>query len=71
MINLFSIINVNFFQECLRPDFPLDTNPAYVDHMTLSKQIKEISDIAMKKNEAYMEVTLNSTFKMEHGCAKT
>ena len=53
------IINVNFFIEFLRPDFPLDSNPAYVDHMTLSKQIKENADIAMKNNEAYMKVTLN------------
>ena len=37
-------------------DFPLDTNPAYVDHKSLAQQIKECKDIAVKKNEAYMEI---------------
>ena len=42
------------------PDVPLDTNPAYVDHKSLAEQIKQHSDIAMKNNEAYMEVILDS-----------
>ena len=41
------------------PDVPLDTNPAYVDHKSLEEQIKQHSDIAVKKNEAYMEVILD------------
>ena len=41
------------------PDVTLDTNPAYVDHKSLAEQIKQHSDIAVKKNEAYMEVILD------------
>ena len=41
------------------PDVLLDTNPAYVDHKSLAEQIKQHNDIAVKKNEAYMEVILN------------
>ena len=41
------------------PDVPLDTNPAYVDHKSLAEQIKQHNDIAVKNNEAYMEVILD------------
>ena len=52
--------NVSFVELFVNgPDVLLDTNPAYVDHKSLAEQIKQHSDIALKNNEAYMEVILD------------
>ena len=48
-------LNLSCAELLLGPDIPLEINQAYVDHLTLAKQIKEHHDVAVKKNEAYME----------------
>ena len=55
----FNVSSIELFVGGPESDVPLDTNPAYVDHKSLAEQMKQHSDIAMKSNEAYMEVILD------------